>query len=62
LILLLASTALPIFLTSVIESLTDLINQVLVSAGMRGILIGVALGAIVVALRLLTGIERPYDK
>ncbi|MFN2223525.1 MAG: hypothetical protein ACK2UH_13290 [Candidatus Promineifilaceae bacterium] len=62
LILLLASTALPIFLTRVIESLTDLINQVLVSAGMRGILIGVALGAIVVALRLLTGIERPYDK
>lgn len=62
LILLLASTALPSFLSVVIDPLGDLINDVFVSAGMRGILIGVALGAIVVALRLLTGIERPYDK
>jgi hypothetical protein len=60
--LLLASTALPSFLAVVIHPLGDLINRVFVSAGMRGILIGVALGAVVVALRLLTGIERPYDK
>jgi hypothetical protein len=61
-ILLLASTALPSFLSSILEPIGDLINRVFVSAGMRGILIGVALGAIVVALRLLTGLERPYDK
>lgn len=61
-ILLLASTALPSFLSSILEPVGDLINRVFVSAGMRGILIGVALGAIVVALRLLTGLERPYDK
>jgi len=62
LILLLASTALPSFLSSVVEPVGDLIDRVFVGAGMRGIVIGVALGAIVVALRLLTGIERPYDK
>jgi hypothetical protein len=62
LILLLASTVLPSFLSAVFNPIADLINNVLVSAGMRGILIGVALGAIVVALRLLTGVERPYDK
>jgi hypothetical protein len=62
LVLLLASTALPSILSSIIEPVGELINTVVVSAGMRGILIGVALGAIVVALRLLTGIERPYDK
>lgn len=62
LLLLLASTALPAFLAAIFGPLGDLINQVFVSAGMRGILIGVALGAVVVALRLLTGVERPYDK
>jgi hypothetical protein len=31
-----------------------------VSAGARGILIGVALGTLVIGLRVLTGVERPY--
>ena len=62
LILLLASAALPSFLSAVFEPIGQIINDVFVNAGMRGILIGVALGAIVVALRLLTGAERPYDK
>ena len=61
-VLLLASTALPSFLSAIIEPLGDLINRIFVSAGMRGILIGVALGTVVVVLRLLTGVERPYDK
>jgi hypothetical protein len=62
LILLLAGTALPSFLSTILDPVADSINEIPVSAGMRGILIGVALGAIVVALRLLTGVERPYDK
>lgn len=62
LIVLLASTALPSFLAAVVDPVGELIADVFVSAGMRGILIGVALGAVVVALRLLTGVERPYDK
>jgi hypothetical protein len=61
-VLFLASAALPSFLATVIDPLVAVIDGVFVSAGMRGILIGVALGAIVVALRLLTGLERPYDK
>lgn len=62
LILLLASTTLPSVLSAVVDPLGELINDIFVSAGMRGILIGVALGVVVVALRLLTGVERPYDK
>lgn len=62
LVLLLASTSLPPFLEAVIDPLAEVINDVIVNAGMRGILIGVALGVVTVALRLLTGSERPYDK
>ncbi|HSG15241.1 MAG TPA: hypothetical protein VLE70_02815 [Anaerolineae bacterium] len=62
LILLIASTALPPFLSAIFDPLAEAINGVFVNAGMRGILIGVALGVVTVALRLLTGSERPYDK
>jgi len=30
------------------------------AAGMRGILLGVSLGAVIASLRILIGIERPY--
>lgn len=42
--------------------LRDLIQNVVVLAGMRGILLGVALGAITLSVRLLLGLERPYNK
>lgn len=61
-VLLLASAASPPFLSAIIEPVGDFISGVFVSAGMRGILIGVALGAVAIALRVLTGMERPYDK
>jgi hypothetical protein len=61
-ILLLAGTLLPSFLAAIIQPIGELIDGVVVNAGMRGILIGLALGIIAVALRLLTGSERPYDK
>lgn len=62
LILLLAGTLLPPFLAAIFQPVGELIDGIVVNAGMRGILIGLALGAIVVTLRLLTGTERPYDK
>jgi hypothetical protein len=36
------------------------INQVLANAGARGILIGVALGAVATGLRILMGVDKPY--
>lgn len=53
----------PIFSESTIETLGQLRNwlaQVLASGGARGILLGVALGAIVTGLRVLLAVDRPY--
>ena len=38
------------------------IDQIIVTAGMRGLLIGIALGTITLSLRLLAGIEQPYNR
>lgn len=38
------------------------IAVVFVTSGMRGVLLGVALGTITLSLRLLVGAERPYNK
>jgi hypothetical protein len=40
----------------------QLIDTLFVTAGIRGLLIGVALGTIMISLRLLVGLERPYNK
>lgn len=40
----------------------DWINTVVVAAGMRGLLIGMALGTITLSLRVLVGWERPYNQ
>jgi hypothetical protein len=40
----------------------DIIRSVIVVAGVRGLLIGVALGSILIAVRMLIGLERPYNK
>ncbi len=37
------------------------LDTIVVMAGMRGLLLGIALGVVVLAVRLLTGIERPYS-
>ncbi|RMG91760.1 MAG: hypothetical protein D6706_17875 [Chloroflexi bacterium] len=47
--------------TQILSQFRTLINNVIVTAGMRGILIGVALGTITLSLRLLVGMERPYS-
>ena len=60
-VILLAAAPLPF---GKIPGLSDLVlpwlTQVFAAAGARGILIGVALGALVTGLRVLFGIDRPY--
>ncbi len=68
-ILVLSSTALPglsSFLPGTVRDFLVQLNQssqtLFATAGMRGILIGVALGTITLAVRLLVGSEQPYNK
>ena len=61
-LLLLAQATLPDLLSNLFSWIGDLLSEIVVNAGMRGLLIGISLGIIVVSLRILTGSERPYDK
>jgi hypothetical protein len=61
-VVMLSQTHLPPLFDKLFGWLDGIISDVIVVAGMRGILIGVALGAVAVTLRILTGSERPYDK
>jgi hypothetical protein len=45
-----------------LSRMEDVIRNVIVVAGVRGLLIGVALGSILLAVRMLIGLERPYNK
>lgn len=40
----------------------NIVQSLIVTAGIRGILIGVALGIITLTVRILIGVERPYNK
>ena len=46
--------------TAVLNLIRDLIVQIPAVAGARGLLLGVALGAIATGLRILMGTDRPY--
>ena len=59
---LLASRLLPAGLRQPIDQAYEFIQNVVVMAGIRGLLIGVALGTLLLSLRLLMGVERPYNK
>ena len=61
-IVLLGITPMPAVLSDIFTSINNFISLIFVSAGMRGILIGVALGTITVTLRLILGSEQPYNK
>jgi hypothetical protein len=61
-LVLLGITPLPAFLSDIFAQVSYFISLIFVSAGMRGILIGVALGTITVTLRLILGSEQPYNK
>jgi len=62
LIIFLGTTMLPQVISGVFGDINRIINGYIVSAGMRGLLIGISIGSILVALRILIGSERPYDK
>jgi len=52
----------PFAAANLFTSLRNLISGLVVTAGLRGLLIGVALGTITLSLRLLVGSERPYSE
>lgn len=59
---LLTSRLLPGGLRQSVNQVVDFVQNVVVTAGLRGLLIGVALGTLLLSLRLLMGVERPYNK
>jgi hypothetical protein len=61
-LVLLSRTPLPETIAEAFGWVGDQISLIFVGAGMRGILIGVAMGTILVGIRFLIGSERPYDK
>jgi len=52
----------PAQVVELIDQVRGVINEIVVTAGMRGILIGVALGTIMISIRILLGLERPYGQ
>jgi hypothetical protein len=60
LVILLVSAPLPFGRIPGADFAKWLINEFFAVAGARGILIGVALGALATGLRVLFGIDRPY--
>lgn len=56
------SALLPAGASLAFGQLRNTIQDIFVTAGIRGILIGVALGIVMLSIRMLTGLERPYNK
>lgn len=59
---LLATDLLPPNITPVVEQIQDILQNVIVLSGVRGLLLGIALGTILLSIRVLLGVERPYNK
>ena len=59
---LLTSRLLPAGLRQPVNQVVEFVQNVVVTAGLRGLIIGVALGTLLLSLRLLMGVERPYNK
>lgn len=55
-------TLVPAPIRDLVTQFRRFIQEVVVTAGMRGILLGIALGTITLSIRLLLGMERPYNK
>jgi uncharacterized membrane-anchored protein YitT (DUF2179 family) len=56
------SALLPAGASLVFSQMRNTIQDIFVTAGIRGILIGVALGIVMLSIRMLIGLERPYNK
>ena len=61
-VMFLSRTPMPGGAATLFASVGNIISDLIISPGVRGILIGVSLGIIAVTIRILTGSERPYDK
>jgi hypothetical protein len=61
LLLLISQSPLPAAVEGLVEPVRTFIYAVVVTAGVRGFLLGVALATIILSLRLLAGLERPYS-
>jgi len=55
-------TLVPTPVRDLVAQFHQLMQGVVVTAGMRGILLGIALGTLTLSIRLLLGMERPYNK
>jgi len=55
-------TLVPAPVRNIVQQFRLLLEEVVVTAGMRGILLGIALGTMTLSIRLLLGMERPYNK
>ena len=56
------NSLLPLTIRNSLSQLQEMIQSIFVVAGIRGILIGVALGTIMISMRLLLGLDQPYNK
>jgi hypothetical protein len=57
-----ALTLVPAPIRALVTQFRQLMQEIVVTSGMRGILLGIALGTITLSIRLLLGMERPYNK
>ena len=57
-----SATFLPEPALRILEQSVMFVDQVVVTSGVRGLLIGIALGTMTLTIRLLAGIERPYNQ
>lgn len=62
LVALLGAVTLPGWSTIHLDTLRNWVNQVFVTSGARGLLLGIALGAVVAGMRILLAADRPYER
>ena len=53
---------LPENFVSIVEQVQHAIQNVIVISGVRGLILGIGLGTILLSIRILLGMERPYNK
>ena len=58
---LITQAPLPAAIGNLLNPIRTIADTVWVTAGVRGLLLGVALGILLLSLRLLSGLERPYS-
>ncbi len=57
-----ATTLVPPAIRNIFMQIQAIINDIIVIAGVRGLLIGIALGTITLSVRVLLGFDQPYNK